>query len=960
MRYKFLFTISFLFCYFQLSAQNGSIRGTVFDKLTGEFLPGVTIYIENTTKGTITDMDGKFNLNTPAGTFDLRISFISYETVSIKEITLNPGEVYVIDEVGLEYAKLGINEVVITAQTVRNTDVALNSIKMKSANLIDGISSTSLKRIGDSDAASSMKRVPGVSIEGGKYVFVRGLGDRYTKTILNGVDIPGLDPDRNSLQMDIFPTNIIDNIIVHKSFNASLPADFTGGVIDIEIIDFPIKKKSNLSLSAGYNPAFHFQEDFLTYEGGKTDFLGIDDGSREIPASTNVPEFALVVGNPDGEKGIRYKEILNSFNPLMASMQQSSLMDYSFGYTVGNQLPKEKVTLGYNLSFSYKNSTEFYKNTIDGKYGLSATPSNYQMEVREYQTGNIGINNTFLNGLAGFAVKTKSSKYRIYLLHLQNGEKKAGVFDFTGSDQGSDFVSEQHNLEFSQRSLSNILIDGKHNFSESNWDVSWKISPTLSVLNDPDIRFTRYEIGGGGVPKIGTEVGFPERIWRELSEINISGLSNASKNFKFRDKNANLKFGGSYTFKQRDYSIKKYLLNIRGGNGVLPLTGDPNELLTDALKWPYNGNVNYGTSFENDFNKSNLYNASVNSGAAFFSTELYLLPVLKTSVGMRLENYVQNYTGQDQSGANVLLDDEVLNDLDLFPSLNLILELSEKQNLRLSYSNTIARPSMKEISYAEIYDPISGTTFIGGLHKDKDVIRNINYWEGDLQSSKIMNVDIRWEKFFADAQMISLSGFYKGFKNPIEIVQFATQVGAFQPRNVGDGEVYGFETEIRANFLTHFIFSSNFTFTRSQIKLSDTEYNSKLENARLGQKINTYRDMAGQAPLIFNTSLFFSGSEKGILNGFEAGFFYNVQGSTLQFVGIADRPDIYSKPFHSLNFNSTKKFGNENRMQLGLKIENILNDQKESVFQSFKADDQYFSFRDQGISFSFSFSYSFQ
>src|SRR5690606_10650162 len=123
------------------------------------------------------------------------------------------------------------------------------------------------RRMGDSDAASSMKRVPGVSVEGGKYVYVRGLGDRYTKTILNGVDIPGLDPDRNTMQMDIFPTNIIDNIIVHKTFSAELPADFTGGVIDIAISDFPDQKKGNISFSSSYNPDFHFKSDYLTYKG---------------------------------------------------------------------------------------------------------------------------------------------------------------------------------------------------------------------------------------------------------------------------------------------------------------------------------------------------------------------------------------------------------------------------------------------------------------------------------------------------------------------------------------------------------------------------------------------------------------------------------------------------------------------------------------------------------------------
>ncbi|MBK6526392.1 MAG: TonB-dependent receptor plug domain-containing protein [Crocinitomicaceae bacterium] len=168
---------------------------------------------------------------------------------------------------------------------------------------------------GDGDAAGAITRMPGVSVSGGKYVCVRGLGDRYNKTLLNGGDIPGLDPDRNAIQRDIFPTNVIDNMIVHKSFVADLPADFTGGIIDIGLKAFPEKSQGSISFSGSYNPNFHFNSDYLTYDGGKTDFLGFDDGTREIPAVNNIPFFSQAVGNPTGEKGLRYQEILAAFNP---------------------------------------------------------------------------------------------------------------------------------------------------------------------------------------------------------------------------------------------------------------------------------------------------------------------------------------------------------------------------------------------------------------------------------------------------------------------------------------------------------------------------------------------------------------------------------------------------------------------------------------------------------------------
>ncbi|HBE42937.1 MAG TPA: hypothetical protein DDW27_17390, partial [Bacteroidales bacterium] len=146
-----------------------------------------------------------------------------------------------------------------------------------------------------------------------------------------------------------------------------------------------------------------------------------DDGTRSIPATTNLPFFATVLGDPSGEQGLRYREVLESFNPTMAAIQQMSFMDYSFGVSFGNQIPVNKVTLGYNFGFSYKNNTEFYKNAEYGRYGLSSDPDETELDVREFQVGDFGVNSVLLSGLAGFAVKTMRSKYRLNIIHLQNG-----------------------------------------------------------------------------------------------------------------------------------------------------------------------------------------------------------------------------------------------------------------------------------------------------------------------------------------------------------------------------------------------------------------------------------------------------------------------------------------------------------------------------------------------------------
>lgn len=965
--FKILITVLITLFAINMQAEGGKslgvVRGQVIDAETGQAIIGSTVMIKNTANGAVTDLDGKFSIQLEPGNYDLKISYVSYETIEITDVNVRPGDVVVLGDIKLQESSYNLKTVKVTAKAVKNTEVAITTMKRKSASLIDGISAAKFKKSGDGDAASAMKRVTGVSVVGGKYVYVRGLGDRYTKTILNGLDVPGLDPDRNAIQMDIFPTNVIDNVIVHKSFSADLPASFTGGIVDIHTKDFPDEKVAGISVGFGYNPNHHFQSNFVTYEGGKTDMLGFDDGTREIPATSNIPLFAQVVGNPDGEDAARYKEILSGLNPNMAAMRENSFMDYSLSASFGNQVNKEKFSIGYNFAVSYKNSTEFYEDAVFAKYGMSGDPSVNQLEEREYQKGDYGINNVFLSGMGGFAIKTNKSKFRVNLLHLQNGEKQAGIFDFENNDQGSAFSAFQHNLEYSERSLTNLIIDGKHVSENSDWDIEWKLSPTLSSINDPDIRFTRYEKRSDGSYNIGTETGFPERIWRDLSEINLASVVHIKKNFKFNGHKSYLKFGGGYVFKERDFAVHSYSINVRN----IDLTGNPNELFSPDNLWPLDGDITSGTTFETNFipvnpNQFNSYN---HNASAYVSTKLNPFDNMRTIIGLRMETFKQYYTGQDQLGSNILDNDVVLDEINLFPTINVIYSLTEKQNLRAAYSKTIARPSFKELSFAEIYDPISGTTFIGGLFEDRNDAENIVYWDGNLTSTDIHNFDLRWELYPGLGNSISVAGFYKKFINPIEIVQYATQTGSFQPRNVGDGEIYGGEIEVKQNLdfinkkLKTLSFNANFTLTESRIELSETEYDSRVTNAREGQTIEKYRDMANQAPYIINGGFSYRAGNDGGFKGLEAGIFYNVQGPTLQYVGIVDRPDIYAEPFHSLNFNMNYKFGKSDQMKIGLKVTNILNDKKSSVFRSYMADDMYFRSLYQGRQVSMKFSYSF-
>jgi len=636
-------------------------------------------------------------------------------------------------------------------------------------------------------------------------------------------------------------------------------------------------------------------------------------------------------------------------------------MDYSMGITLGDQIGKGKVTFGYNAALSYKSYSEYYKDAEYGRYGMVGDPSVYELELREFQKGDYGVTGVLWSGMAGVAIKTLGSKYRINFLHLQNGESRAGIFDYIGADQGSNFEGFQHNLDYSERALTNLLISGKHNFTASKWEIEWKFAPTWSKMEEPDTRFVRYVYRENKVT-IGTESGFPERIWRYLEEVNYAGLVHINKEFEFNGQKAKVQFGGAYTYKERDFSILSYAINVRD----IPLTGDPNELFRPENLWPYEGNLNKGTTYEASFIpvNPNMFNSNTNNTGVYAAIDLNPLKSLKTIVGVRFENYTQRYTGQDQLGTKVLNDDKVLDELDIFPSLNLIYYMNDKQNLRCSFAKTIARPSFKELSYAEIYDPISTKTYVGGLFRDADDVAGVEYWDGNLVSTTIFNYDLRWELFMPEGQNFSVGAFYKKFDKPIEMVQYFVQTGSYQPRNVGDAEVFGAEIEFRLNMekavssFNHLMLVSNVTITRSRVKLSKTEFDSRVENARTGQTIDEYRDMAGQSPYIINAGLQYEGGEHGFWKGFETGVYYNVQGITLQYVGIADRPDIYINPFHSLNFNANKTLGETRKWQVGLKVENLLGQEKTSVLQSYEANDQYFTRLDPGTQFTFRVSYN--
>ncbi len=943
MQIKFKYLIfSFFISYFSY-AQTGTVTGTVLDADSNETLAFANVIVKGTSKGVTTDFEGKYELRLEAGTYTLVYSFLGFDTKEVTNVKVLNGEVVTMDMI-LKPAGISFETVVVTANKAMNTETALLSVQQKSVNLMDGISAQTFQKLSVSNVASAIKSVPGVSVQDAKYVYVRGLGDRYTKSILNGIDIPGLDPDRNTVQLDIFPTNIIDNVQIVKSFTADLSADFTGGLVNIVTKDFPTNESYSFSIGGSYNSSMHFKSDFLKYTASNTSFLGFDNGSLKLPISRQQPIPGPFSNNP------ALTTITKLFDPTLKASKGTSLMDFNFSFTAGNQynVGEKNNKLGYLAAVSYKNNTTFYHNYETGKYRKAIDKSVTNLELSENQIGDLSKNEVLLSGLAGITFKTDRSKYKLSFMHIQNGETTAGFLKQT--KVFSDAVTiYKDNLEYTQRSISNVLLTGKHSNEDASFLVEWKVSPTYSLIEDKDVRVTPFlfdEITNNYSIRP-SSAGSPRRIWRSLDEVDVvSKLDFTLKHTLFSNP-SKLQFGLNHIYKERNFSIDNYLLAIRGSAGET-LNGNANALLMDENIW--NPNTGFGTYVEGNFEPSNTYNASNNNYALYGSESLQFFDKLKAILGLRAEKFEQFYTGQNNTGSIIYSNVKTIDKFDVFPSANLIYSLNDATNFRFSFARTVARPSFKEASITQIYDPITDLTFNGNI---------------DLQPSYINNFDVRYENFGTKAQVLAVSAFYKSFKDPIELAFFsASSPDNLQPRNIGSATVYGLELDFRKNlgFLSEsfenfdIILNASVIESRQEMdKTTNGEYESKLLNLRGGETMDDTRDLQGQSPYLVNAGFNYSNDAKGI----QTGLFYNVQGKSLEIVGIGAIPDVYTMPFNSLNFTFSKAFGEKQQSSIGFKAENILNNEVESHYQSFKANDQIFSKKHTGTAFSLSYAYKF-
>lgn len=910
---------------FYVSAQRGTVTGKVVDDATGEVVTSATVTSPTSSGGGFSDFEGNFKASFEAGSHNVSVKLMGYEENIIETVEVIAD---VTTDIGTVRLKNKAEDAIKGGVTIRvkkstTSESALITAQKKSANLMDGASKQAIAKVGDGDAAAAASRVTGVSIEGGKYVFVRGLGDRYTKTVLNGMELPGLDPDKNTVQMDIFPTNLIDNIVVLKSFTPDLAGDFTGGWVDVQTSDFQAKEVFGVSASLGFNPDMHFNADALTHGGGIGEAFATGKGSRAIPFDSpkEISNFQYITQPELAEQNIK------AFSDELATTAQMNMLNSSFNINYGNQINQDKKTYGYNLAGGYSNSFRYYEKAIFQTFIKEADKTINELLFTEENNGRIGENEVLWSALANGSYKKGNNSLSATVFHTQNGVKKSSINTYRNianpfGDAGAQL--DRSVLYYNQRTLTSLLVE--HNFkNDSGWSFTTKLSPSFSSNDEPDMRITalnfdeegRYRFDNGG----GSGV---TRLYRSLSEVNLNAKWDAERLFSLSGKReSKVKFGLTNNVKNRDFSVFEYVYNVPIGN--VSLNGDPNQISNEYL---FDATTGQGFTLYGQPQESNAFNATMNVAAAYAMNEYPVTRRLTAIYGVRVEKAVMFYSGENTQG--VVFDNEkVLDELNVLPSLNLVYRATSDINVRLAGTRTLARPSFKEKSLAEIVDPITGRTFIGNI---------------DLQQTEVTNFDLRFEKFMKRGELISVSGFYKNFKNPIEIVAFQPESpNNFTPRNAVSANVLGAEFELKKSLqdfgLRNFFVATNLSYILSEVQMTQQEIEGKTNELRDGQTLGETREMQGQAPYIVNFGLNYESKAEGI----NANLSYNVQGPKLAIVGIGRLADVYTESFHSLNFKASCRFLSDDKAQLSLSVDNILADDRLQVYRNYEAQDQIFT-----------------
>jgi TonB-dependent receptor len=890
----------------------GSITGVIVDAETGEELIGANVVIADTTdgfRGTATDLNGRFSLKGLApDTYDLRVTYVSYQAKTVTGVAVQAGKATEID-ISLQPETEELGEVTVTAETAKDSEAGLLRQRQDASSVSNAISAEAISRAGAGNVADALKKVTGATIVGGKYANVRGLQGRYVNTQLNGSDLPSVDPDGQSVALDIFPSSIIDNVVTTKSFTPDKPGDFTGGALDISTKSFPSEFFVNLSLSSSINSEVGVGGTVLQPVGGLSE---IPDAAQ----NPDLPEAVSLVFNND-DRAALLNEATRAFGAPMSPAGREIVSNYSGELALGNEFEVlGGRPLGVIAAFSYDQSYTGFDDGQTARYESVGQSADRLIASSVFPTVQQGTEEQLYGGLAGVSLQL-SPRNEISLRGLYNVDReesarvvRAGRLprDLTGGQ-----LVQSRTQRTIERTIASLELKGDHelggNPSEGRRGIrlEWKSAASQATRDEPDFRvFTNdFDVTDRDTSfSITSAIYSPavSRYFRNLQEQNWTNTLSV----RIPVGTASIEVGGRYKRKTREFREQRFDYQ----SDQARYAGDPDDYVTQRAGWlnpdaPPGERNRFGTYVVEIPQSNNNYDARQDVGAGYAMAEIPIpgLPAVEFIGGLRVEYTDMEVNTFGGTSGN-------FQETTLLPSGNLIWGLRDNMNLRLAYGRTLARPTFREFA------PFGAYEFVG------DFLVSGN---PELEQTVANNVDLRWEWFLQGSELLSASVYYKALRQPIERIIDVDAGGtevAVTYENKDFARVYGLEVEATkrlgflADWLRYVQVGGNLTLTQSAIQRSDEEIDA-IE--AYDEDPSTTRQLQGQSPYIVNLNLGYENPETGT----SINVFYNRFGDRLETVtrsGI----DIFERGRNTVDVLAAQEV--LNGVNLKASVKNVLNE----------------------------------
>jgi len=935
------------------SGRNGRISGQLVDAETGESLPGAAVMIKlvDKTVGASSGLDGIYAITgVPDGKYTLEVFLAGYAKTSVEDIEVTNGEATRIN-LALKSEVYEGQDVIVQARAIENNEAILLKKRQKSIHVSNAISAETMSNLGIGNAADAVSKVVGGNEQGGKYVSMRGLSERYVTSHLNGIELPSADPDKKAFQMDLLPSNLLDNIEVVKSFTPEKPGNFSGGIIDIGTKTFPESFLLGFSASSSYNSQVNHNDNFLTYPGGDRDWLGMDDGSRDISDEVlngDIPDYTYTLSDP--EKAQQLDQYSKAFNSIMSPTIKRAPLNGSYAFSIGNQTSLFGKRFGYMGSLTYSRKYSFYEDGDLAYYVLSGDPATVTSLNNEWKMNDTrGSDEVLWGSLIATSYKLHSNhEIGLNFIHTQSGESTARYINghFHDGNLDSAAMYETRVLSYVERTLNSLQVNGKHFLpSFARATLEWNTTYTKNSQNEPDTRFfSNHYIVTEEDGVIDTNYSItpsmyrtPQRYYRKLDEDNASFDLKLSIPFRqWSGLAGKISLGGLYSEKHRDFLETTY--NFKAPTSNYNYEGDPEAFFNDSNmgivdsafiggKWRYTFNLFVIDASDPRAN----YTGDEQISAFFGMLDIPLSHKLRFIGGLRHETTDLIVAPLDTNYEGGQIDTK-----DALPSASLIYQLNDNTNIRAAYGRTLARPTFREMAPYPSWDFANEFYFIGNP---------------ELKRTLIDNFDLRWEWFLRPGEILAVSGFYKYFENPIERA-IKHENGEIQYQNVDEAKVFGAEFELLkhldfiGNLFKNFMLGANLTIIHSRVNIPENE----LLIIRLYDPgADDTRPFQGQSPYILNFDLTYNNSRT------MSNLSFSIFGERLYEVSQGGTPDVYEQPRPQLDFVFNQRVIGS--VDLKMSMKNILNATTKTLHH-FKDNDFVKSEHESGRTFSIGLGYS--